>query len=228
MPVKELICLANSYKRGGRCVAGLATDGSGWLRAVSPTPDGTLQMDDLLLDDGTEPALLDVIQVGFQAPRPALHQPENHVIDGQPWRLRARPLPPNCRNVLRQAIQTNGPILGDHKDRVPHVTFQAKPAPASLALIASVRTELYRRRGPNGKWQARGHFRLANDLRVYDFPLTDPLWVPRIVASDDLVEVEESGQRVLLTISLSEPWEGQCYKLVAAVVDWPHQQANST
>lgn len=27
MPVVEMVCLANSYKHGGRCVAGLRTDG---------------------------------------------------------------------------------------------------------------------------------------------------------------------------------------------------------
>jgi hypothetical protein len=30
----DLICLANSRKLGGRCVAGLRLDGSGWVRRV--------------------------------------------------------------------------------------------------------------------------------------------------------------------------------------------------
>jgi hypothetical protein len=36
MPTFEMICLAKSSKRGGICIAGLKTDGSGWLRPVSP------------------------------------------------------------------------------------------------------------------------------------------------------------------------------------------------
>src|SRR6266850_2762793 len=32
MPLVDLICLANSNKMGGRCIAGLRTDGGGWVR----------------------------------------------------------------------------------------------------------------------------------------------------------------------------------------------------
>jgi hypothetical protein len=42
MPTVEIICLANSRKHSGRCVAGLRTDGQGWIRPVGPSDNGTL------------------------------------------------------------------------------------------------------------------------------------------------------------------------------------------
>src|SRR5687768_13524839 len=91
MAQKEIICLANSRKHGGRCVAGLHTNGGGWLRAVGRVPDGTLFPPDYTLTDGSEPRLLDVIRIGLEKPQPSLHQPENWTIDGSRWQLVARP-----------------------------------------------------------------------------------------------------------------------------------------
>ncbi len=56
----DIICLANSRKLTGRCVAGLRTDGMGWVRPVSALPDGTLSMKDYTLDHGNEVELLDI------------------------------------------------------------------------------------------------------------------------------------------------------------------------
>ena len=72
----DIVCLANSRNHGGRCVAGLRTDGGGWLRPVGQLPDGTLYPSDYHLNDLTEPGALDVIRVGVLAPRPLDHQPE--------------------------------------------------------------------------------------------------------------------------------------------------------
>lgn len=54
MAALDIICLANSRKHGGRCVAGLRTDGGGWLRPVGTLLDGTLYPPDYTMDDLTE------------------------------------------------------------------------------------------------------------------------------------------------------------------------------
>jgi hypothetical protein len=112
MPHVDLICLANSRKHGGRCVAGLRTDGTGWVRPVGTLPHGTLYPTDYMLSDYTEPGVLDVVRVGLAAPRPAAHQPENWVIDGTTWGLLARPMPAGLIAVVRAAVTAGPELLG--------------------------------------------------------------------------------------------------------------------
>lgn len=85
MPSVDLICLANSYKLGHWCVAGLRVDGSGWIRPVSEREQGELAYRHYRLPDQSEPGVLDVIRVGLSKPGPLPHQPENWRIDGSRW-----------------------------------------------------------------------------------------------------------------------------------------------
>ncbi len=100
MSPAEVICLANSRKLGGRCIAGLRVDDSGWLRPVGTLPDGTLYPPNYTLSDGTVAAPLDVVQIGIRAHRPLTHQPENWVVDGSTWTLLSRPMTINLIPVL--------------------------------------------------------------------------------------------------------------------------------
>src|SRR6266850_2762792 len=76
MPLVDLICLANSNKMGGRCIAGLRTDGGGWVRPIaSETEHGQLYFRHFKLDDGSEPKVLDVIRVDLARAAPAPGQP---------------------------------------------------------------------------------------------------------------------------------------------------------
>ena len=61
-----VVCLANSRKHGGRCVAGKVIGEPGgpyWIRPVSARPDGSLSLGEIRLPDGTLPQPLDIIQV---------------------------------------------------------------------------------------------------------------------------------------------------------------------
>ncbi|MHB0886208.1 MAG: dual OB domain-containing protein [Bacillota bacterium] len=86
MPWIDILCLANSTKLGGRCVAGLRTDGSGWIRPVSDAAHGELTAE-CYLEDGTEARLLDHLRIHVRAPCPSPHQPENWSVGGRAWRL---------------------------------------------------------------------------------------------------------------------------------------------
>ena len=174
MPQFEIICLANSRKHGGRCVAGLQTDGLGWLRPVGMLAGGTIYPPHYTLNDGTEAGLLDVIQVGVGAHRPAPHQPENWVIDGTTWALLARPLPDNLTHVLANAIVSSPELLRGFSDRVPYASFEQQNATASLALIAPDSIHLYRQLNFSGRPQARGVFSLGGvgPTSPYDLVVT--------------------------------------------------------
>lgn len=76
----RMICLANSRKIGGRCVAGIDVNTGEWVRPVRDN-GGALTLDDISYEDGTIPRVLDIIDVPVSERQPLYYQPENWVID---------------------------------------------------------------------------------------------------------------------------------------------------
>jgi hypothetical protein len=79
---KTIVCLANSYKTGGICVAGKEKLGNGafghWIRPVSDRPGAELSRTECANSNYGAPKLLDVIAVPLLKPVPHGHQIENH------------------------------------------------------------------------------------------------------------------------------------------------------
>jgi hypothetical protein len=222
MPRFDIICLANSRKLRGRCVAGLRVDGCGWLRPVGTLPDGTLYPPDYMLDDSTEAGLLDVIQVGVRFLRPEPHQPENWVIDGSHWMLLSRPMGNNLTQVLQNAIVNGHELLNGFSDRVSYASLQQQPATASLALIAPDTIDLYHQLSYRGRPQARGRFTLGVGAQasLYDLAITDPRWEGVVIYQGHRI-LRQAETKFLVTISLGEPFGLNCYKLIAAIIPLP-------
>ena len=225
MPAIDFICLANSYKEKRRCVAGLRTDGSGWVRPVSDRVHGELEYNQYRYPDKSEPRVLDVIHAGVSIPRPLAHQPENWLIDETPWRPVERPASAERAPVLAAAISHDPLLFGSPGGAVPMEYLASHPAASSLALVRPAGIRWHNLPPmPDGKKRPRAAFRLGN--AHYDLPLTDPAYAktlnmlgPGDHPARDLWIPEDRKQ--LFTISLSEPFDGICYKLVAAVVVIP-------
>jgi hypothetical protein len=81
---KTIVCLANSRKLAGRCVAGKEWDGraSGlWCRHVSGRDRGELTAERWYQKSWRDPRLLDVMEVTLLGPRLSGCQIENHLVD---------------------------------------------------------------------------------------------------------------------------------------------------
>ena len=224
MALVDIICLANSFKEGGRCVAGLRTDGKGWVRPVAPdTSHSQLYERQLKLDDGTEPQLLDVVTVDLHEARPAPGQPENWVIGKTPWVLWERPAGRQLEPRLRSALNRNETLLGFDGRSIPE--SDAGSVTSSLTLVAPPVVLWSLGRDVGYRQQPAVLLKLgAKWLRL---PVTDPVWVPLIVRHLSGKEAGwhkneaagiPPGAKVWITVSLSEPFHGQCYKLAAAIV----------
>ena len=91
---KTIVCLANSRKLTGRCVAGKEWDGQtfgAWCRPVSARDRGELTAERWYRKTWRDPQLLDLIEVGLLAPRPSGCQRENHLVDPSVrWRFAGR------------------------------------------------------------------------------------------------------------------------------------------
>jgi hypothetical protein len=221
MPPCDLLCLANSRKLGGHCVAGLRLDGSGWVRPTGTLPDGILLAANYTLDDGTEATPLDVIRVGLRVHQPAPHQPENWVIDGSRWTLRARPASANLADLLRRALVRGPDLLGSVTDRATYADFLKQAASASLALVAPDAMHVYHQ-SFHGKKRVRGQFSLGagEQAALYDLSITEPHWEELVICQGPRTLRQVNG-KFIVTISLGEPFVGESYKLITAIIPLP-------
>lgn len=218
---KTIACFANSRKLSGRCVAGKEISATcqlgAWVRPVSSRPKQELSPIERRYADGTEPQLLDRVEVCLQAHVPHEYQVENHLIDPTVRWVKTGTI---MWHDLDTAIDAfNGSLWIDGhssynglNDRIPHA--QAQPLPSSLklvepeGLIVAVALE-----GINPKRTARAHFSLGGTN--YALTVTDPVAAASYLAHGE-GEYPVGAARVC--ISIGEPYDGYCYKLVAGII----------
>jgi hypothetical protein len=222
MPVFDLLCLANSNKLRGSCIAGLRMDGGGWIRPVARTTHGELYPAHYCLQDGSCPRLFDVIRISFERARPAPHQPEIWLIADEPWQLLRRAGREEVASLLEANLATGPALLGDYSHKISFDRFASEPAAASLALIQPANLSWVISQTPENAHKPRAKFQLGGTS--YLLPVTDPVWLDAFRALPlGKHPLEACGidpaMKTLLTISLGEPFEdGWCYKLVTAIV----------
>lgn len=223
---KTIVCLANSRKLTGRCVAGKEWDGykpGPWCRPVSARDRGELTAERWYARTWRDPKLLDLIQIQLLGPRPSGCQTENHLVDTNArWRYLGRVSARCLLSALdhpQDSLWVNGESTsGGLNDRVHAELAERQPNSLLLVqperLIIKVNTE-----APNterARRRVRGQFSLAG----YDYLLsiTDPVLEEPILRHPDGFSIELHAP--ILCISLSEKFVAQnaCYKLIAGVI----------
>lgn len=218
----HILCLANSKKLGGHCVAGRTWTSSGagdWVRPVSKRPNEELSIAERCYEDGMEPSVLDVIGLGLLVRKPHGHQQENWVVDPLvKWHklgsLRAdRKVLDPILSPIRSLWSEHQKQSGEKNDRVSEE--EAHQLSDSLRFIAVDLAELkYEDR--QGNLKPRLVFNYSGD--VYNLSVTDPKYA--VKSRDVRPEGVELGH-LYLTVSMGEPWHGDCYKLVASILEVP-------
>jgi hypothetical protein len=223
---KTIVCLANSRKLAGRCVAGKEWDGcnvGAWCRPVSARDRGELTAERWYCKTWRDPKLLDLIEVSLLGPRPSSFQTENHLVDASVrWKYAGHVAAGQLVPALDRPtgpLWANGESTGSGlNDRVPAAVAERQRN--SLVLVQpellkiTVGTE-----GAdvgNPRRRVRGHFSLAD--HDYVLAITDPIVEKQIMTNPDGFSREL--QKPILCISLSEKYNAQnaCYKLIAGVM----------
>lgn len=230
MPILEIICLANSKKHSGRCVAGIRTDGNGWIRPVSIAPEGVLEERHYTIKNVGPVAPLQVVRIPFDKPRPLLHHPEDWLIRPDSWEQSEVELSEAHISLLKQTLTEGPELLGSTTDKVPYPPIGDPALEASLALVLPENLTFVIKEGKKaGDRRVRAVFELSGT--PYNLAMTDIVWEEILkekplgeYAPADLGYSPEAS--FLLTISLSEPFQvasgvNHCYKLVAGVFETP-------
>lgn len=214
---KRLVCLANSRKPPqGRCIAGRELLGEaigGWVRPVSARESEEVSALERQYQDGSEPRLLDIIDIPLLRAMPTGHQQENWLLEPGWYWARRGTFPNDNLGLLTEATGLLW-INGHHtaagvNDCVPVEYIGGINDSLKLILVRGVQLHVlmyYRRRV-----QAEFSF---NGVR-YCLWVTDPVIEDKYLAQAD--GVYNLGPSYL-TISLSGPYLGRCYKLVAAII----------
>jgi hypothetical protein len=220
---KTILCLANSRKTSGRCIAGREIENGKlgpWIRPVSARENAELSEEDRRFEDGTDPRVLDIIRIPMIEPKPHAFQLENHLIDADYyWSLEGR----GTWKQVRAAVDGAGEPLWNNmsssysgvRDRVAE--DQAIPGDGSLRLIEvndlEVSVVIEGAEFGNGKRKVRGGF-THGGVHHY-LSITDPPLERQYLKGQN--GVFPVG-KALLCVSLSEPFNGWAYKLIAAVI----------
>lgn len=212
---RRIVILANSFKGGERCIAGIDINSGEWVRPVSPPAGGAVGRNRRNID-GREPLLGEVVEISFIGPGPDRGcQPENRLLNQVPWQ-HVRHMP--VEEILTYC-EANDIILHNHDDCVEAGYFETIPLLQwqSLQLIHSENVHFYSTIWDGKRrWRSRLQY---GGARTLDIKLTDPVLVERLSRG------EQISHNCILTISLAGPWSPdgiqpmRCYKLVAGVIE---------
>jgi hypothetical protein len=245
----QVITLACSRNRGGKCVAGVRADTFEWVRLVErdPAEEGITGFDVSMasqsrlyanrttLADDSKLQLLDLIEVDLLRPKTATFQRENVYIGSERWLLIRRPVDPELLSVAVERLidSSTSTIFGSMQPSVLYETILGEPRPTLRLVTPRSVTWFLQKPWNKPSLQARVRFYLG-DYR-YDLPITDPV-TEAILLKQENMEITEHdlglGERLsryrddlptelAFTLSLGTPHEGRCYKLVAGVLVIP-------
>jgi hypothetical protein len=221
--VTRIICLANSWKRGERCIAGISTIKGQWIRPVSDLPDGQITKE-MRQIGGTEPALLDILAIPLAKTGPDYgFECENLSILPGKWQ-RVGHVPPS---YLLKYTSNQEYIL--HNDlryvEVPYLQSLPVSQRRTLELVKAVKVSvrpLGTKYEGSQKWSGTIVTENGQNLTTH---ITDPVFVRKL----------DLGYRpknpCFVTVSLSMPWRPDdwkgdgdpCWKLIAGVVELPEE-----
>lgn len=199
----------------------MLSDGFGdWIRPVSARPTREVSDEERRYEDGTDPVILDVIDIQMSSHEPEHHQRENHVID--PTFRWVRQGHVTWRNLQAAVEHPAGPLWlngssSSHglNDRVPEDQLHAFTQSLYLVQPEKLVVVVGREDSPFGpaRRRVRAHFNLAKD--DYWVAITDPVVEQEYLAQGD---GETEVEHALLCMSLAEVFHGFAYKLAAAVI----------
>lgn len=221
---RTLVCLANSTKHyPSRCIAGREWTAGGvgaWLRPVADynTDEGAIPPATSRLQDGTQPQVLDVIQVPLERAVPHSCQVENHLVNGGTWQKTGRLAWAQLEGMVETPVSlwgqgnSSGNGLNDRLSLAEAARHQSSLhliRPANLRIVVTTTGAEFNK----PKKGMRAHFNLG---RIeYSLKVTDPRYTDHIRQYREDVEYALEGG--ILCVSISEPLGAYHYKLIATI-----------
>ncbi len=215
-----IVCLANSAKSSGRCIAGKTCQTGKWVRPISNRDGKEVVEREYRYSDGTLPRVRDIINIPVKTRQATLHQRENVLIDeNKTWSKQGRDLG-NLDRFLDAPDTLWGTGFSSYygkNDRIP--AHDCTMYTQSLYLIKVQSLELCVQQegaefdNPNKK--IRAEFIFNNEQ--YRLRVTDPEIGKRYFYGADGT-IPLPADRTYLCVSMGLPFDGFCYKMAASII----------
>ena len=187
-----MVCLANSRKMQGRCGAGrefIAGGAGPWIRPVSNRPAEEVSEYGRQYEDGSDPRVLDVMDVPLIEARPKDYQQENWLLDLQLYWTKAGRL--HWEDLYRLQDR-RGPLwINGHSsynglnDRIPLAQATGLNSSLKLIHIANLELKVFATGEAFGNRKRRAQARFAFDGADYRLWVTDPIVERQYLAKPD-------------------------------------------
>ncbi|MGK7939178.1 MAG: hypothetical protein AB4062_03295 [Crocosphaera sp.] len=215
----EIICLANSWKKEERCIAGINPQTGAWIRPISLQypHDGRVPAD-IRLIEGEEPKLLDLLDIPLEDQGDNFgFESENLYITSGKWRhLKSIP----ATDLIPYCSQTPHILHNSWKYvTVPYLQQLPLQQRHTLQLVYAEEVIIHGDiRSTGTRW--KGSLITEYGQQLSNASITDPKFV------DKLDQGYLPSNPCLVTVSLSMPhcppdWDkaAPCWKLIAGVVE---------
>ncbi len=220
--VKRIMCLTNSRKLNGRCIAGkelLGNRAIGWIRPVSSREHEEVSEYERQYENGSDPRVLDIVDVPLLTARPKSYQQENWLLDPDRYWVRAGRV---AWSDLERLAEHDEPLwinsystYNGLNDRIPLLLAETLKNSLRLVRVDRLTLAVFKPGEAFGNLKRRVQGRFHHAGEEYRLWVTDPRYERTYLAkADGEYEIGES----FLTISLGEPHNEACYKLIAAII----------
>jgi hypothetical protein len=221
---RTIVCLANSIKHHpSRCIAGKewSANGAGqWVRPVADyrIDEGAISPAASRLQDGSQPQLLDVLQIPLVDPVPHGCQVENHMISGEAWQRKGKLQWIDLQDMVEDHLDVWGSGNSSRNGLNDRLSLgEANLERDSLRLM---RPENFRlvvsttgAEFNNAKKGMRALFNIGRT--AYSLKVTDPRFTDMMRQYNE--DVEYSIANCVICVSISESFKDIHYKLIAAI-----------
>jgi hypothetical protein len=221
---KTIVCLANSFRPGGSCVAGIEYYNGkfgNWVRPISKRLNQAINNAEKSYENGTQLAMLDVVRISFDSHTPKNHQTENWVISSNmPWKklgtisktqLGAAVAPPNHKlwgPTRNTNAGLNDELIGSDASATKTSLILIQPDSACVEVIFNPYST------KNDVWVSFLWANLKHKLK-----LTDPVQFNKFI-ENSIKTKKFTLSLPILCISMAEVWEdrGTASLLVAGLI----------
>ena len=211
----KIVCLANSFRVGGRCLGGIELDQNNnpvihngrpkWIRPVCNTTH-----EEVPTDLVSHISLLDIVEFQSIQATGHGHQSENVLFNTNSIQTNGRLAISRLANItdnnrFNLVFGNRGAAVPEHKvGELNH----------SLMLLELTEFETNERVFENRQYpQIKLSFRHSGNL--YNFPITDPSFLHRYGLNNNILQ---GRQRIYASLSLAAPHEEWASKLVAGII----------
>ena len=209
----KLLCLANSYKEGGRCIAGILLDNDHnpilknhspiWIRPVCNAEHGQIPNH---LCQNIQP--LDIIEINGTNNVGSGYQSENTSFDES----EILSIGKANRNILNNLYSNTNLIFGNRGKALPEDTI--KTLNYSLILVNLTEFKIVEK-DYEDKEHSQVRLKFSYNNSSYDLPVTDPIFLDSYSNNKTILNDKNDIDVVL---SLGVPFNNWYYKLVATII----------